>query len=141
MVVYSSTESRPTPFLQRFSFNWLYGAAMQIAMNGSQPKWTKDEWSFVPLDLHKLISLSGRSNLAATEMSSNAAYNVTASIPAVRVRVGCDTIPAIRNMSSWLGVGDVENVEDIGNETAQSSSAYRVNTQSSRSCGCADTHY
>ena len=30
--------------------NWLYGAAIQLVLNGTEPAWSMEGWSFVPLD-------------------------------------------------------------------------------------------
>lgn len=31
--------------------SWMYGAAIQLSFNGSEPAWSKDGWSFVPADI------------------------------------------------------------------------------------------
>ncbi|KAL5385541.1 hypothetical protein DPSP01_004655 [Paraphaeosphaeria sporulosa] len=97
---------------QDSSSNWMFSAIAQITMNGSRPTWTKDEWSFLPLDLHQFINSSNPSNsiVAGT-------HNVTISTSAVRVRVECNTIPAIRNVSSWLGDEDIYYMEDVRKKT------------------------
>jgi hypothetical protein len=66
----------------------------------------------VPLDLQNM-NTTGRSD---TSRMKNSASNVTISTPAIRVRLDCETVPAIRNVSSWLSADNLDT-DLIRNQT------------------------
>lgn len=86
---------------------------MQLSMDGEQPTWTKDDWSFVPFDLLQTIDSSKRANTSESVPSTTS--NVTVSTSAIRVRIECDTIPAVQNTSTWLSGKSREGVYDKAN--------------------------
>ncbi|KAF5861920.1 hypothetical protein ETB97_012319 [Aspergillus alliaceus] len=91
--------------------HWIYTAANQLTLNGSEPAWSKDGWSFVPVDLRNVsFSLPGgtESNHQGG-FSQNSRINVSFSTPAIRGRIECSPYEGLSNLSSWLTVTDVSN--------------------------------
>jgi hypothetical protein len=82
--------------------NWLYTGVIQATLNGSEPNWSKDGWSFVPLDLSDLKHRKTTTN--GSEFEASDAYgsliNVTLTTPAIRGRVECYQPEEIRNGST-----------------------------------------
>lgn len=67
-----------------FRTSWMYGATIQLTLNGSEPAWSKDGWSFVPVDLSDVI---GSDLLRDQELT---AVNIQVQTPGVRARLECD---------------------------------------------------
>ena len=89
------------------STNWMYTATVQLTRNGSQPAWSRDGWSFTPLDLSSVIeSASTTSGLVNTTQGS---VNVTLTTPAVRGRLECSPVEGFNNRSAWLTSWDLTN--------------------------------
>lgn len=89
--------------------NWLYGATLQLAYNASEPPWSKDGWSFVPLNISTVKPASSSaqsmrsSSLADEELLLDAALvNVTVPTVATRARLECSPFGGFSNLSSWL---------------------------------------
>ncbi|KAJ5156118.1 hypothetical protein N7492_008921 [Penicillium capsulatum] len=92
---------------KNISSYWMYTATIQLALNGSEPAWSKDGWSFVPLDLKDVNAAKSLSIIGATEadnLDQQPQTNVTFNTPAIRGRIECSTPPveAMRNISNWL---------------------------------------
>ncbi|KAF1980047.1 hypothetical protein BU23DRAFT_624942 [Bimuria novae-zelandiae CBS 107.79] len=102
---------------QNSSSSWLYNAVMQLSLNSSQLTWAKDEWSFIPFDLLQTVNSTDCQSPLKTGSSAASSSKVTVTTPAIRVRIHCDTIPAIRNTSSWLGSMNVWSAKLLRNET------------------------
>lgn len=84
------------------STNWLYGAAIQLVLNGSQPIWSKDGWSFVPVDLSSM-------EIATNPLSEDQRpTNIVVRTPAVRARLECTRAP-LRSASDWTRKVDLTN--------------------------------
>lgn len=90
--------------------NWMYSATLELTLNGSEPTWSKDGWSFVPLDVESLSipsvtneTVTGNSSLAST------ATNATFSTPAIRARLECEPWPSEENPWWLLETDDVAN--------------------------------
>ncbi|KAK1146420.1 hypothetical protein N8T08_003207 [Aspergillus melleus] len=102
---------------QNLSTHWMYTASNQLILNGSQPAWSKDGWSFVPLDLsNATTSLSsvgknasgsalGR-NLNQHSATHASPFNVSFITPAIRGRIECssDDAKGLVNLSSWMSL-------------------------------------
>lgn len=93
---------------------WMYTATIQLALNGSQPAWSKDGWSFVPLDLSNINSSSSLSTLGASkpdDATSDPETNITFETPAIRGRIQCSkpSNQVFTNISNWLTPTDVSN--------------------------------
>jgi hypothetical protein len=46
-----------------FSANWMYTALVEGIFDGPQPSWSRDHWSFIPLDLSSVPSLKTKRQL------------------------------------------------------------------------------
>jgi hypothetical protein len=106
---------------QEMSSYWMYTATIQLAMNGSEPAWSKDGWSFVPLDLGSISSNTSLSKLGASQaddLGSASQTNITFDTPAIRGRIECSEAPlqALANVSNWLTVTDLTD-HTIWNKT------------------------
>jgi hypothetical protein len=90
--------------------SWLYGATNEMGQNASTPPWSKDTWSFAPLDFKDaakdIITLS--TNATSSDLSL-LPYNVTATTQALRARLECQPIDYITDTSLWLTKWDFNN--------------------------------
>jgi hypothetical protein len=69
----------------------MYGASVQLTLNGSEPVWSKDGWNFVPLDLSDLVRDELKKGLKRRAVDEpQLAVNVAVQSPAVRARLECD---------------------------------------------------
>lgn len=96
------------------SANWIYTAMMQLTENGSEPSWSKDGWSFVPLNLSHMASTNvpqnlGNANDSDAEVLFLRATNVSITTPAIRGRIECSPHRGLSNISKWL---TLENLTD-----------------------------
>jgi hypothetical protein len=82
--------------------NWLAGASIQLALNGTHLPWTSDGWSFVPIDLSDVSSPraihQNESDTAALTHSMNVTFQTTG----VRARLECSPIAEVSHASSWI---------------------------------------
>lgn len=91
----------------KLSTNWMYSAIIQLALNGSQPPWSLDGWSFVPLDLSSVINNGPVQNLRQESQWKNIPMetNVSVSTPALRGSIKCtpyDERKLQGNHSTWF---------------------------------------
>lgn len=71
---------------RNFTSNWLYGAFSQLTANASEPIWSRDGWSFVPVSLDNLdLVQQVTSNVPVEHIGVNA----TLTVPAIRGRLEC----------------------------------------------------
>ncbi|KAF2424497.1 hypothetical protein EJ08DRAFT_595123 [Tothia fuscella] len=84
--------------------NWMYGAAIQAVLNGSEPSWSLDGWSFIPINLTN-IHVDTRNELRGSQLP----VDVTITTPAVRGRIECTPIDVLGDTSKWLTVQDLSN--------------------------------
>ncbi|KAI9796263.1 MAG: hypothetical protein M1833_006432 [Piccolia ochrophora] len=90
--------------------SWMYGGAVQLALGGSQPSWSKDGWSFVPLDTSALSDAFKDAASSAEDLRSASSdsseprsnVNVTMETPALRARITCSPFAGLDNQSNWL---------------------------------------
>lgn len=100
-------------FYAHLSTNWLYSATMQLAYNGSEPPWSKDGWSFVPIDLSSIPDSEMYKSTPSTKNSTSGAaakapsVNVTLTTPALRGTLDCTVAEAASNQSAWLTEWDL----------------------------------
>lgn len=85
----------------------MYTATIQLALNGTEPSWSRDGWSFVPIDLS--ITESGSPIQKVGSASFNPSKNVSVSTPAIRARLECTAYPDLANTSDWLTTLDLSN--------------------------------
>ncbi|KAF2146972.1 uncharacterized protein K452DRAFT_337305 [Aplosporella prunicola CBS 121167] len=89
-----------TSLYAELSTNWLYSATIQATLNGSEPAWSRDGWSFIPLDLSKIpvsTKLQTDSNLTMA-LATNASLTTTA----IRGRLECSPYEELNNISAWI---------------------------------------
>lgn len=91
-----------------FSTNWLYSATLQLTMGGSQPPWSRDGWSFIPIDLTKFLNESQKID----PLSLDWATNLSITTPAIRGRLECTPYENLSNLSAWLTLQEFENISD-----------------------------
>lgn len=89
------------------STNWMYTAAIQLALNGSEPIWSHDGWSFVPINLSLAESKSTIQNVGNASFAPR--KNVSLSTPAIRARLECTPYSDMTNTSDWLTTLDLSN--------------------------------
>ncbi|KAI2467832.1 hypothetical protein F4781DRAFT_298912 [Annulohypoxylon bovei var. microspora] len=93
-----------------FRTSWIYGAAVQISLNGSQPAWSSDGWSFVPHDLSSVpqTDVQNTGNQTASPTSS---MNVTVQTSGIRARLECSPHEhlSLTNTTNWLTEWDLTN--------------------------------
>ncbi|KAL1645546.1 hypothetical protein SLS58_003857 [Diplodia intermedia] len=82
-----------------------------FALNGSQPAWSLDGWSFVPIDMDGILdsdTVRGRDELAGKGLFPMAT-NVTVSTPGIRGRIECTPYDNLDNFTAWLTEWDLTN--------------------------------
>lgn len=95
------------------SGSWIYGATNQLTLNGTEPSWSIDEWSFLPLDLSQIPKTkSHRRSSNTSSFSQNIQVpliNVTISTPAIRARLECEPIDQVEQKSSWVSKHNISH--------------------------------
>jgi hypothetical protein len=87
--------------------DWLYTAMIQSSFQGHEPAWSKDGWSFVPLDLaHLRESPNNTTEKRGTAPHIGSSMNVTVQTPAIRARIECSIMDKLSNNSAWLRLID-----------------------------------
>jgi hypothetical protein len=80
--------------------DWMMTAPIQLIFNTSAPPWSKDGWSFVPLDLSNATDANiGMDQRCINDYSQ---LNMSFTTPAIRGRIECSTIDGLQNLTSWL---------------------------------------
>ncbi|KAI1149194.1 hypothetical protein F4825DRAFT_453736 [Nemania diffusa] len=102
--------------------SWIYGAAVQTSLNGSEPPWSSEGWSFVPHDLSTVPStmLQNTGNHTPTLIYS---INATVDTSAIRARLECSPHEHLNleDSTTWLTEWDLTNAthwnKTIGTKT------------------------
>lgn len=83
--------------------SWMYGAAVQLALNGSEPAWSRDGWSFVPNNLQQTPSLRLQ-NTGNDTIMLGYSTNVTINTAAIRARLECSSYEPLNlsNETRWI---------------------------------------
>ncbi|KAI9929420.1 hypothetical protein MW887_000890 [Aspergillus wentii] len=106
---------------RNLSANYMFTAPLQLVLNSSEPPWSKDGWSFVPLDLATASNESSLPVSGSWEQGASTAkevgINFTFSTPAIRGRIECSPLDGLQNLSSWLTTWDLTNKAFWRNET------------------------
>jgi hypothetical protein len=104
--MYSSNNPYMRPILEdtfaTTDSDWMYTALLQAALDGPEPAWSKDDWSFVPFDLNQLSKPGVISGTRGTKFAPDSATNLTVHSPAIRARLDCSILEEARNSSRWL---------------------------------------
>ncbi|THW68346.1 hypothetical protein D6D19_08965, partial [Aureobasidium pullulans] len=80
---------------------WLYGAVVELSQSASTPAWTKDTWSFIPLDMLDLQNNVAPFNALNTWFPGQT-RNVSFQTTAVRARLDCEPLQYSNDQSVWL---------------------------------------
>ncbi|PVH93069.1 hypothetical protein DM02DRAFT_604449 [Periconia macrospinosa] len=88
------------------STSWIYSATNQLTLQGAGPRWSLDEWSFVPLNLSQISQLQIRQQSMQTLSSYGKiqmpSTNVILKTSAIRSSLKCEPIPLLEQKSSWV---------------------------------------
>ncbi|OAL51376.1 hypothetical protein IQ07DRAFT_631254 [Pyrenochaeta sp. DS3sAY3a] len=81
--------------------NWLYSAVIESTMNATSPKWSLDDWNFIPVNVPQ-------SQVPHT-LQQSMLYNISLETPAIRATVKCTRIPEVDDIDTWLEKKNVTN--------------------------------
>jgi hypothetical protein len=88
------------------STNWLYSGVIQATSNTTDPSWSKDGWSFAPIDLSPARRTVDQLRNTFTDENRNSTYlymtNITMETVGTRGRAQCDPASDVHNQSSWI---------------------------------------
>ncbi|KAI5198770.1 hypothetical protein E4T39_06562 [Aureobasidium subglaciale] len=85
--------------------SWIYNAAVEMSQSGSTPAWSRDSWSFVPLDHDDIAAAT--SSVETSDIGI--ARNITFETYALSARLECRVIDYPANVSAWLRSIDFSN--------------------------------
>ncbi|KAI2792564.1 hypothetical protein POX_b02602 [Penicillium oxalicum] len=108
-----------TDLYKNISTQWMYTATIQLTLNGSEPAWSKEGWSFVPIEMQSLSNVRVPGNLDESDnIGTYTQTNITLTTPAMRARIECSHYPAeaLMNLSHWLSPVDLSNAT-VWNQT------------------------
>ncbi|KAI0445143.1 hypothetical protein F4803DRAFT_509535 [Xylaria telfairii] len=90
------------------STSWIYGATTQLTLDGPDPPWSIDGWSFVPstLNMTSLEDVYVQNTGNATELSASF-VNITMETPAIRARIECSPYTFLDDETRWLTKWDL----------------------------------
>lgn len=110
----SSGSSDPATFPLWSAFgdtgtSWMSSATVQLSLNGSEPSWSSNGWSFVPRDLSALSVSETQQQTCenGTACLSAQSVNVTMRTPAVRARLQCTPYDFLDDTPLWLTEWDL----------------------------------
>jgi hypothetical protein len=118
--------NQPDPNMLRAAYleletNWMYTAMIQASLNGPEPSWSKDGWSFVPFDVTQIKSSLITKKGGSSKLPWQPEANLTVSTPAIRGNIACSMIEETKNTSLWLSDNKRPNIPPLvhyeGNET------------------------
>ncbi|KAI1130831.1 hypothetical protein F5Y10DRAFT_288558 [Nemania abortiva] len=90
------------------STSWMYGATTQLTLQGPDPSWSIDGWSFVPSALNGTASQDVQDTGNSTELAA-LSVNVTMETPAIRARLECSPYNFRDYQIRWLTKWDLTN--------------------------------
>ncbi|KAH7402793.1 hypothetical protein BKA66DRAFT_480935 [Pyrenochaeta sp. MPI-SDFR-AT-0127] len=89
--------------------NWMYSATIQLALDGTEPSWSKDGWSFTPASFRALPDAANSTKIqnVGENVDEHGIFapsvNITLETSAIRGRLECSPLDEdIANVSSWL---------------------------------------
>jgi hypothetical protein len=100
--------------------NWMYTGTIQLTLNGPEPAWSHEGWSFVPVDLSSLANTTSTAQTQSTGEvfdengpigTSLSASKISLTTSAIRARVECSPMD-MTNTSSWLYTWDLTNTTE-----------------------------
>ncbi|KAI3325397.1 hypothetical protein HD806DRAFT_490219 [Xylariaceae sp. AK1471] len=86
--------------------SWMYGATTQLSLQGPEPPWSSDGWSFVPSDISVISSQHSQQNGNSTA-GVDLPVNVTMETPAIRARLECSPYDFLDDRTIWLTKWDL----------------------------------
>ncbi|ETN41262.1 uncharacterized protein HMPREF1541_03197 [Cyphellophora europaea CBS 101466] len=96
--------------------SWMYGAAVQLVLNGSQPAWSSEGWSFAPVDFPHIVERNGttpikQGNASTSDDASTGLESTLISLDtsAIRGRIECSPYAALDDESNWITEQDLSN--------------------------------
>lgn len=95
----------------RLSTNWLHSSTIQLVLNGSQPSWSLNGWSFVPLDLSRIVhndSYQGHEGRIPNDALLDES-RLSVSTTAMKGRLECTVYQDLDTYSSWLELWDLSD--------------------------------
>lgn len=98
------------PFLQDAmrikTSDWLYSALDQITLDAQQPAWSRDGWSFAPIDVESLPSVRTPNSEDTTGPIPISAANSTFTTSALRAQLRCDKVET--ENPSWFEKNEID---------------------------------
>lgn len=88
--------------------SWLYGATIELSHSATTPAWSKDTWSFVPLELGDIREAASSAELNATSVPGYS-RNITFETQGLRARLECRALDYPKDTSLWLQHIDFTN--------------------------------
>jgi hypothetical protein len=112
---YSSKNGILDRMYSDFITGWLYTATVEITQGSAVPPWTKNEWSFVPLDLSQNdLELNSSKINGKVSVAAGRSTNITVQTLGLRGRLECELIDYIQsNSSTWLAKWDFHGTSVI----------------------------
>lgn len=90
--------------------SWLYGGLLETMGAAETPPWSKDMWSFAPVDFSaSSAAILELSDNEPTASLSSLPYNISIETQALRARLSCSPVEAAQNASTWLETLDFKN--------------------------------
>lgn len=89
--------------------SWMSTATVQLSLNGTEPSWSSDGWSFLPRDLSALSVSEAQQQRCANDTTclSAQSVNVTMRTSAVRARLQCTPYDFLDKTTLWLTEWDL----------------------------------
>jgi hypothetical protein len=111
--------------------NWLYTALIETVFDGPEPSWSKDDWSFIPLDLSNIPRADTTGSYEDVRGTSSipqlqSVANVTFETMAIRAKLECAHIEQSEDTSQWASVLD-SDAERRENEFSEHEAVYLLN--------------
>jgi len=88
--------------------SWLYSATIELSQSGGTPPWSRDKWSFAPLDLSEIRTWAASLGISASNLAGRSS-NITFRTPAVRASLECRTLDTWTDTSIWTEALDFTN--------------------------------
>ncbi|KAI1388600.1 uncharacterized protein F4822DRAFT_251261 [Hypoxylon trugodes] len=98
--------------------SWIYGAAIQTSLNGTEPAWSSNGWAFVPVDLATLPQTTIQ-NAGNQTASTRKAMNATVDTHGIRARLECSPFEHLNleDSTNWLTKWDLTNATQWATDT------------------------
>ncbi|KAF2016569.1 hypothetical protein BU24DRAFT_205296 [Aaosphaeria arxii CBS 175.79] len=87
---------------ENLTTNWMYSATLQLSLNASEPVWSKDGWSFVPVTTWNATHNNKNRVRKNGSDSLQSGSKVSVDVPAIRARMDCSALGQQLDQSNWL---------------------------------------